>query len=183
MQPNKNTSETDKNRDVFDDDTMRRILRETAEEVKPANPAVFSRINRAIGYPEKTAGSRWSFMNRLRDFFAIPQLAWGFAAIQTIVLCLFLVNSPQKQQTYEVLSASQVETTFSQPSFHVIFNNTAQMADIESLLQKTGAIITDGPEKRGIYTMRFKKRQTDNVENRLEILRQSSLINFIEQAY
>lgn len=122
-------------------------------------------------------------MDRLRDFFVQPQFAWGFAAMQTVVLCLFLVYSPQKQQTYEVLSASRIETTSSGPSFHIIFNDSARMVEIESLLQQTGAMIINGPGKRGIYTMRLKKNQTDNLETRLEILKQSSLVNFIEQAY
>ncbi len=183
MQNRQHRPETEENRDVFDDDTMRRILKETAEDVTPAGPAVFSRISKSVGLPEKTEKNRWSFMDRLRDFFVQPQLAWGFAAMQTIVLCLFLVYSPQKQQTYEVLSANRIETASSGPSFHVIFNDSARMVEIESLLQQTGAMIINGPGKRGIYTMRLKKKQTDKIETRLEILKQSPLVSFIEQAY
>ncbi len=183
MQNKKHRPETKENRDIFDDETMRRILKETAEDVTPAGPAVFSRIGKSVGLPEKKEKNRWSFMDRLRDFFAQPQFAWGFAVMQTIVLCLFLVYSPQKQQTYEVLSANRVETASFGPSFHVIFDNNARMVDIESLLQQTGAMIINGPGKRGIYTMRLKKKQTGNIETRLEIFKQSPLVSFIEQAY
>jgi hypothetical protein len=183
MQRNKNTSETDKNRDVFDDDTMRRILKETAEEVKPVNPAIFSRISQSIERQEKTEKSRWSFMDRLRDYFAMPQLAWGFAAMQTVVICLFLVYSPQKQQAYQVLSSSRVETASSGPSFYIMFNDSARITEIEHLLLQTGAKIIDGPGKKGIYTITFQHKQTNSVGTRLKTLQQSSLITFIEQIY
>ncbi|WP_457575166.1 hypothetical protein [Desulfomarina sp.] len=183
MQNRPHRPETTESRDTFDDETMRRILKETAEDVTPAGPAVFSRISKSVGLPKKTEKSRWIFMDRLRDFFVQPQFAWGFAAMQTIVLCLFLVYSPHKQQTYEVLSASRIETASSGPSFHIIFNNSARMIEIEALLQQTGAMIINGPGKRGIYTMKLKKKQSDNIKARLEILKQSSLVSFIEQAY
>lgn len=183
---------TTKKPDALDTETIRRILIETARDIAPASPALFSRIEQNI--EESTSGRGTgkavfpSFLQalaaRLRDYFNRPQLAWGVVAAQTIVLCLFLLFSPVQENSYQTLSTNQPDTGSIQ-SFQVIFDTGAGIHEMEQLLRKAGAIIVNGPGPGGVYTIQLHRPQLgpSAKNNTLLMLKQSPLVTFLGKTY
>jgi hypothetical protein len=190
MKKSKDTSIEKKQPDTIDDKTMRRILKEAAQDIPPVNPAVFSRIERSISDSaaqnksdvSSAESSLAALIKTFRTFFARPQFAWGVVAAQAIVLCLFFVFTPGKS-TYQTLSTGQADIQSAATVFYVIFSDTARVKDIEQLLTQTNCIIVNGPVKNGIYTVKLQPPQTRNMEAFLETMQESPFITLIEQAY
>ncbi len=191
MSTSENLSGMAKEQRNLDSATARHILEETAEVIPPADPELFARIEESIagslptGQPQQTPSisSLQTLLNTIRDYFRRPQLAWGVAAVQAIVLCLFIASTPVKNN-YHTLSTGQTDMEPPAGStFYVIFHENAQLRDIEQLLTRTNGTIINGPGKRGIYTIRFYSAPTATGKNILTSLKDSSLITFIERAY
>ena len=183
--------EADKKRDTMDTATARHILKKTAEDIPPAHPALFARIEESIGDSSPIGNANQAslvspvqaLLNTVRDYFSRPQLAWGIVAVQAIVLCLFIASAPIKN-TYHTLSANRTNIeTQAGPIFYIIFHENARLREIEQLLARTNGAIINGPGKRGIYTIRFHPTPSATVKKLLTTLKDSSLITFIEQAY
>ncbi len=177
--------------EALDTEITRRIFKETAEDIPPASPDVFARIEEAI---TSTAFSEDAdpilppsflavLVNRLRDLIAQPRIAWGVAAAQAIVLCLFFAFS-SSDHFYQTLSGSQpgVQST-SSASFTVMFKNNATIGEIETLLAHAGATIIGGPGARGIYIITLAQPDNQDRNESLKRLKSSSLVTFIEEAY
>ena len=191
MSASEERPKAEKKRDTMDTATARHILQKTAEDIPPAHPALFARIEESIGDSplagkEQQAPSCAPIQDlfcKLRDYFSRPQLAWGIVAVQAIVLCLFVAYSPITS-TYHTLSANRVDIKGTAgPIFYVIFHENAQLREIEQLLTRTNAAIINGPGKRGIYTIRIHPASPTTVKKLLTTLKDSSLITFIEKAY
>ncbi len=183
--------EADKKRDTMDTATARHIMKKTAENVPPAHPALFARIEESIEGPSPVSNARQTpsvspvqaLLNTVRDYLRRPQLAWGIVAVQAIVLCLFIASAPIKN-TYHTLSANRTNIEAQAgPIFYVIFHKNARLREIEQLLTRTNGTIINGPGKRGIYTIRFHPTPSATVKKLLTTLNNSSLITFIERAY
>ena len=175
----------------MDTATARHIMKKTAENVPPAHPALFARIEESIEGPSPVSNARQTpsvspvqaLLNTVRDYLRRPQLAWGIVAVQAIVLCLFIASAPIKN-TYHTLSANRTNIEAQAgPIFYVIFHKNARLREIEQLLTRTNGTIINGPGKRGIYTIRFHPTPSATVKKLLTTLNNSSLITFIERAY
>ncbi len=187
-----NRAQTSGEPEALDAATTRRILQQTAEDIPPAAPDVFARIEEAIT-PSSFADngdmtSPPSFLStlveRLHDLVAQPRIAWGVAAAQAIVLCLFFAFFPGNT-TYQTLSGNQIsqQEDITAPTFTVIFQDNATIGAVETLLKQVDATIINGPGRRGIYTITLASTGKTNRDEALKNLQNSSLITFIEQAY
>ncbi len=175
----------------LDSATVRRLLRETAKDIPPADSILFERIEESIeqtGFPALSLCSSFttsarSLPERFRVFFGRPQLAWGIVGMQAIALCFFIIHVPV-QQSYQTLSvdpASQHDETA--PVFYVIFREDAQIGEMKHFLEKNNAMIVNGPGKRGIYTICFTRKDSLTAKEQAAILSSSPLIIFAEQVY
>ncbi len=178
--------------ETIDTAVARRILQETAEDILPASPDVFARIEQAITstpFSENTSEVPPSsllapLVERLRNLIVQPGFAWGVAAAQAIVLCLFFAFSPGST-TYQTLSGNQIsqQEDITAPTFTVIFQDNATIGAVETLLKQVGATIINGPGRRGIYTITLASAGKTSRDEALKNLQHSSLITFIEEAY
>ena len=184
-------SEKRPERDTMDTATARHIMKKTAEDVPPAHPALFARIEESIADSTCPGKARHTpsvspvqaLLQAVRDYFSRPHLAWGIVAVQAIALCLFVAYSPITN-TYHTLSAKRADIQKTTgPVFYVIFRNNAQLGEIEQLLTRTNGAIINGPGKRGIYTIRFHPTPSATVKKILATLKSSCLVTFIEKAY
>ncbi|HHL35219.1 MAG TPA: hypothetical protein ENJ30_12720 [Desulfobulbaceae bacterium] len=191
MSKSENLSDTAKEQENLDSATARHILQQTAEDIPPAHPALFARIEESIKEPTPVGNAHQppsvspvqALLNMIRNSFRRPQLAWGIVAVQAIVLCLFIASAPIKN-TYHTLSANRTDIgAQAGPIFYVIFHENARLREIEQLLARTNGAIINGPGKRGIYTIRFHPTPSATVKKLLTTLKNSSLITFIERAY
>ena len=174
----------------LDNATVRHVLRETAGDVPPAGAKIFERIERSIeqtqspasGLSSSTAPAR-AILDRLRDFFGSPQLAWGVVGIQAIALCFFIIHVPV-QKSYQTLSVDQAghydETA---PIFYVIFREDAQVGEVKLFLEKNSGMIVNGPGRQGIYTIRFTRNPLLTAKEQAAILSSSPLVIFADQVY
>ncbi|HEB70294.1 MAG TPA: hypothetical protein ENI88_11840 [Desulfobulbus sp.] len=191
MQKPEEVPEAVDNRDSLDTETVRHILKESAEDIRPAHPAVFARIEKSVEessladteQPSPHSPSVQALRSKLRDYFSRPHLAWGVVAVQAVALCLFVAYAPVRS-SYQTLSAGRTDIQApAGPAFYVIFHENARIREIERLLTTTEAVIINGPGKRGIYTIRFSPMPSTTVKELCATLKKSSLITFIEQAY
>ncbi len=193
MQEAEKPSETTERSDAMDTEAVRHILRETAEDITPASPSVFTRIEQSIdestlpGTAQDTASILFlhGLLDRVRDYFNRPHLAWGIVAVQTIALCLFVIFTPlHNQSNYQTLSADPTDRqTPAAPTFYVMFNDKATIQEIQGLLSQINAVIINGPGKRGIYTIRFLHSPSTGAAKITTWLNNSSIITFIEKVY
>ena len=175
----------------LDDATVRRLFRETAKDIPPADSILFERIEESIEQTRLPASSYCSsfttfarsLLERFRVLFSRPQLAWGIAGMQAIALCFFLIHVPG-QQSYQTLSADPVsQHDETAPVFYVIFRDDAQIGEVKHFLEKNKAMIVNGPGKRGIYTIQFTRKDLLTAKEQTAILASSPLIIFAEQVY
>lgn len=192
MQEAEKPSETTEKSDAMDTEAVRHILRETAEDIAPVSPLVFTRIEQSINESSLpgTAQNATSIsplralLNGVHDYFNKPQLAWGIVAVQTIALCLFVVFSPLHQNSYQTLSADQTGLQSpAAPTFYVMFHDKATIQEIQGLLTRMNAVIINGPGKRGIYTLQLSQSPAIEAENIKKWLNNSPIITFIEKVY
>jgi len=190
MSKKKNRAQISEEPETLDTAVTRRILKETAEDILPASPDVFARIEEAIAltaFSGKSNEIPTSFLttlvDRLRDLIVQPRIAWGVAAAQAIVLCLFFAFS-SSDNLYQTLSGNQAALQSpATPSFTVMFQDNATIKDIETLLAHADATIIGGPGNMGIYIITLTHTADHNRDESLKRLKSSSLVTFIEQAY
>lgn len=155
------------------------------------SPEVFSRIMDNVAAQEAEnkvkSAPRDSVIDllveRFKEFFAVPQLAWSVAAVQMAVILFFVVYNPaiEKQPAqFQTLSSStaQMETGL---QANVIFHETVMEKEIRSLLNEIDATIISGPSESGLYVLLIKDAKTD--DQVLKILKSSVLVKFAQKKY
>ncbi len=191
MQQRENKAKVNEKSEALDTATTRRILRQTAEEIPQLSPTLFSRIEQAISredslqtcVPPLGTSFLVTLFDRLRILVSQPGVAWGVAAVQAVVLCLFVAFS-SFDNSYQTLSDNQAELqSAALPSFTVMFHDNATIKEIETLLDKADATIINGPGKQGVYIIIISHTADKNRDESLHLLKTSSLVTFIEQIY
>jgi len=176
-----------------DDAFIRKVVRESARSAPKISPDLFARIEENIN--ETTASSKQlagSFRNRLqnwlygwRDILFKPQVGWGLAAAQAVVLCLFLAFSPGPgEKAYQTLSSpDQVQKQQTSIDLYVMFRDQATIGEIEELLNSLQGRIKDGPAGNGVYLIAFAGQTVPDPDYLVKKLQQSKIITFVEQVY
>ncbi len=177
---------------MADTAVLRRIMRQSAEDIPPVSSDLFARIEAQIdGQQTITAtidtGQEKSLltaiMTTLRQFFAMPQVGWGVAAVQAVGIALFFSLYPANQ-AYQTLSAEQYSAEqANRQTYYLMFSREARQGDIEQLLQDVGGSIINGPGTRGIFTLRLTEQHKQSRVARQEMLQQSPLVTFFEKSY
>jgi hypothetical protein len=121
-----------------------------------------------------------SLISKLAGLFAIPQLAWGVAAMQMVILLSVVNFNTGEEQTYATLSGSTDTSVTQQQKINVVFDDTASNRQIRELLLSANAQITDGPSKIGSFIISTNK---ENAQATLTKLQNTSWVSFAEPRY
>ncbi len=191
----KNSAQPDErcHEDVMADTAvLRRIMRQSAENVPPVSSDLFARIEAQIDGQQTITATidkgqektlLTGIMTPLRQFFSMPQVGWGVAAVQAVGIALFVAFYPANQ-AYQTLSAEQYSAEqANRQTYYLMFSREARQGDIEQLLQDVGGSIINGPGERGIFTLHLADQHEQSRVTRQEILQQSSLVTFFEKSY
>lgn len=174
----------------LDDALVRDIVRKSAKAAPKPSPDLFARIEENIHEKEETAiGQTDSCWHRLREWGASwrnvlfrPQIGWGLAAAQAIVLCIFLLTPGN--HGYKTLSMdNQVQSQETSIDLYVMFHDQATVAEMEQLLNTLQGRIKDGPAQNGVYLVAFADDTVNQPDFILKKLQQSKIVTFAEQVY
>jgi len=178
----KKTARSDRTRkDVFSDSLLRRIMRDTAQEIPEPAPGLFHRIEAELPpSPARPARLLQGIMDSLGSIFANPGLGWSLAGLQAAALCLLLLFSPANNGLL-TLSSETTPRTGTGQHLYIVFSDTARMKDVRSLLGESRLSIVAGPSKKGVYTLLMP--DTADPDSLVKQLKSKPLIRFVERAY
>lgn len=189
----KNTEETQTGTPL-EDKLVRNIVQESARATPDLRPDIFARIEQNLPDEEKapaqkTGQNRQTLSNlliHLKNFLFRPQVGWGLAAVQAVVLCFFLAF-PGENHQYQTLSrpstTKNVQNQAASIDLYVMFHDQATVEQIEELLNNLQGRIKDGPTKNGIYMVAFADHTVNQPEGLLKKLHTSKIVTFAEQVY
>jgi len=188
---NQKQSEQTETGQELDDAIVRDIVRENAKAAPEPSPDLFARIEENIqereGTGMKPTESGWyrlqKWLANWRNILFRPQVGWGLAAVQAVVLCIFLAFSPGNQPYQTLSSPDQVQEQRSSIELYVMFHDQATVAEMEYLLNKFQGRIKDGPAENGVYLIAFADNTVNQPDFLLKKLQQSKIITFAEQVY
>ncbi len=157
-------------------DQWRRILRayQAIEETIPQpSRALYARIASAIRDKEESG-----YFSR---FFASRKLSLAFMAAQFLIIIALSVYIVQMRPDYRTLSAPPSVITAGAVKIHIVFKESASSGEIKNLLVRVGARITDGPGMSGMYVVEIPS--TDDADKKLDVLRNSTIVEFVEKSF
>ena len=174
----------------LEDELVRNIVRESARTMPELRPDIFARIEDNLADAATTSWQKGTnphspWLERLynwKDILFRPQVGWGLAAAQAVVLCFFLITSGNHQ--YQTLSMiEQAEKQMASIDLYVMFRDQATVEEIEKLLNNLQGRIKDGPTNNGIYLVAFADHTVNQPEGLLKKLHNSKIVTFAEQVY
>jgi len=190
---NQKQSEHTETGQELDDALVRDIIQESAKAAPKPSPDLFARIEENIqGHKETAMKQTESGWHRLqqwianwRDILFRPQVGWGLAAVQAIVLCIFLILSPGPgDHDYKTLSmGEQTQSQETSIDLYVMFHDQATIAEMEQLLNTLQGRIKDGPAENGVYLVAFADDTVNQPDFLIKKLQQSKIVTFAEQVY
>jgi len=189
---NQKQSEQTETGQELDDAIVRDIVRENAKAAPEPSPDLFARIGKNIHVQEETTKQTEYGWHRLRKWIANwqdilfrPQIGWGLAAAQAIVLCFFLTFSPGPgDHGYTTLSIEeQPQSQETSIDLYVMFHDQATVAEMEHLLNILQGRIKDGPAENGVFLIAFADDTVNQPDFLIKKLQQSKIVTFAEQVY
>gem|GEM_PF-3950278 len=155
----------------------------------PSN--AFSRIMETIKQEEKAQHHRTgeSIFSKLfefiRDIINIQKMGWAVAGVQFAVI-IFLVLPPSvlNVDTFHTLSTNKIsinKISGKAMEVNIVFKENALQKEIWQLLNKSDAVIINGPTETGLYVLHIK--QGDDLDARLQAIKDSKIVKFLDKRY
>jgi hypothetical protein len=161
---------------------IKEIYKEIEKEIPPPSNILYQRVLKNIqpqiklslipekkGYVEQI----WEF---LKWVLGSPRVSWGIVAVQFAIILVLVMTLP-KWDRFETLTPPAGEGV----RINVIFDKGSTEQEIRRVLNEVGATIVEGPSFEGLYIIKVKDDQ--DVDQTIEELKKSNVVQFAEKAY
>ncbi len=158
--------------DLPDDEQFNNLFKQIETKVNQA-PVAEEQVKQTTP-PE----SRQGWLDKFRDLFSNPFVAWGVALAQFAIVAVIVFQTPTEDSDIRYQSLS-VDTLQHTASINVVFTETTTLAQLNALLLEYQLQIISGPGRGKAYRLGIK--QGVKLDDVVQQLRQSDNIRFVEK--